>query len=145
MGRGFTHWVIGCVGYARRCGLPTTCRHSIRKWETSRDAIPRAMYAHRARGSTCSPHPVGIHPVGQRAARSLPERWPALSLAGPRFHPAVKAINSRTVALRQKRHRGGRDQQHGQAGERDSAPFRRGASQAGGVQSESVRNSLSGQ
>src|SRR5262245_48766256 len=28
------------------------------------------------------PRVAGILPVGQRAARSLPERWPALSLAG---------------------------------------------------------------
>jgi hypothetical protein len=38
----------------------------------------------------------GIVPVGQRVARLLPERWPALSLAGVSWRLRLKAINSRT-------------------------------------------------
>jgi len=39
---------------------------------------------------------VGILPVGQRAARSLPERWPALPLPGWHGTYGLKAIGSRT-------------------------------------------------
>jgi hypothetical protein len=36
----------GVVDLAERAGL---CRHSIRKWETSSDAVPGAMYPHLCR------------------------------------------------------------------------------------------------
>src|SRR5262245_28170067 len=42
------------------------------------------------------PRVAGILPVGRRAARSLPERWPALSLRGWHGTFGFKAINSRT-------------------------------------------------
>jgi hypothetical protein len=43
-------------------------------------------------------HPaVGTFPVGQRAARSLPERWPAVPAAGIRFC-RFKAIDAREIA-----------------------------------------------
>jgi hypothetical protein len=37
-------------------------------------------------GLLASPFAAGTFPVGQRAARSLPERWPALSPAGVAWH-----------------------------------------------------------
>jgi hypothetical protein len=36
-------------------------------------------------GLLASPFAAGTFPVGQRAARSLPERWPAVPLAGEQF------------------------------------------------------------
>ena len=38
----------------------------------------------------------GIFPVGQRVARSLSERWPALRSRGVSWRLRLKAINSRT-------------------------------------------------
>jgi hypothetical protein len=43
---------LGCLSVSRAktwLSVPGPCRHSIRKWETSSDAVPAATYSHRCR------------------------------------------------------------------------------------------------
>jgi hypothetical protein len=61
MGRGFTHWG-GCmpVGYARRRGLTHYLPPLNPQMGDVKGRDPKGDVRARCRGSTCSPHPVGI-------------------------------------------------------------------------------------
>ena len=92
---------LGTVGaspsFEVRGGLSRICAPDFRR---TRHLCQRARPRHRSPrpivGLACRPPWAGFFPVGQRKARSLPERWPALSLAGRFIGLRFKAINSRT-------------------------------------------------